>query len=70
MLSRYTPMFDVSKLSNLSINRVYPIYVHYRKFKGKPTYLDAITLNYESHSFSCICFLKNSFLIHVGTIGF
>ena len=42
MLSRYTPKLDGSKISNLPIDRVYPIYVHYGKFKGKPTYPDAI----------------------------
>ena len=42
MLSRYTLKLDGSKISNLPIDQVYPIYVHYGKFKGKPTYPDAI----------------------------
>ena len=42
MLSRYITKLDGSKISNLPIDRVYPIYVHYGKFKGKPTYPDAI----------------------------
>ena len=51
---------DGSKISNLSIDRVYPIYVHFGKFKGKPTYLDAINLYLQdTQVFSCICF-KNS----------
>ena len=57
MLSRYTPKFDGSKISNLSIDRVYPIYVNYGKFKGKPTYPDAINLYLQdTQVFSCICF--------------
>ena len=28
ILSMYTPKLDGSKISNLSIDRVYPIYVH------------------------------------------
>ena len=57
MLSRYTPKLDGSKISNLPIDRVYPIYVHYRKFKGKPTYPDAINLYLQdTQVFSCICF--------------
>ena len=44
MLSRYTPKLDGSKISNLPIDRVYQIYVHYGKIKGKPTYPDVINL--------------------------
>ncbi|KAF3659675.1 hypothetical protein FXO38_12517 [Capsicum annuum] len=33
-----------SKISNLPIDRVHPMHVHYEKFKGKSTYLDAISL--------------------------
>ena len=65
MLSRYTPKLDGSKISNLPIDRVYPIYVHYGKFKGKPTYPDAINLYLQdTQVFSCICF-NNSLPIHV-----
>ena len=42
MLSRYTPNLNGSKISNLQIDRVYPISVHYGKLKGKPTYPDSI----------------------------
>ena len=42
MLSRYTSKLNGSKLLNLSIDRVYRIYVHYGKCKGKPTYPYAI----------------------------
>ena len=71
MLSRYTPKLDGSKISNLPINRVYPIYVHYGKFKGKPTYLDTINLYLQdTQVFSCICF--NNSLPHScgGLLGF
>ena len=44
MLSRYRPKLDGSNISNLPIDQLYPIYVHYGKFKGKPTYPDAINL--------------------------
>ena len=40
MLSRYTPKLDDLKISNLSIDRVYLIYVHYEKFKAEPSYPD------------------------------
>ncbi|KAF3650572.1 hypothetical protein FXO38_17097 [Capsicum annuum] len=33
-----------SKISNLPIDREHPMHVHYGKFKGKPTYPDAISL--------------------------
>ena len=57
MLSRYTPKLDGSKISNLLIDRVYSIYVYYGKFKGKPTYPDAINLYIQdTQVFSCICF--------------
>ena len=56
ILSRYTPKLDGSKISNISIDRVYLIYVHYGKFKGKPTYPDAINLYLQdTQVFSCIC---------------
>ena len=57
MLSRNTPKLDGSKISKLPIDRVYPIYVHYRKFKGKSIYPDAINLYLQdTQVFSCICF--------------
>ena len=66
MLSRYTPKLDGSKISNLPIDGVYPIYVHYGKFKGKPTYPDAINLyKQDTQVCSCICF-NIAFPIHVG----
>ena len=66
MLSRYTPKLDGSKITNLPTDRVYPIYVHYGKFKGKPTYPDTINLYLQdTQVFSCICF-NNSLPIHVG----
>ena len=72
MLSRFTPKLDGSKISNLMIDRVYPIYVHYGKFKRKPTYLDAINLYLQDTQvfFSCICF--NNSLPHScrGLLGF
>lgn len=71
MLSRYTPKLDGSKISNLPIDRVYPIDVHYGKFKGKPTYPDAINLYLQdTQVFSCICF--NNSLPHScgGLLGF
>ena len=71
MLPRYTPKLDGSKISNLPIDRVYPIYVHYGKFKGKPTYPDAINLYLQdTHVFSCIRF--NNSLPHScgGLLGF
>ena len=71
ILSRYTSKLDGSKISNLPIDRVYPINVHYGKFKGRPTYPDAINL-YLQHKqvFSCICF--NNSLPHScgGLLGF
>ena len=42
MLSRYTSNLNGSNISNLPIHRVYPIYVHYAKFKQKPIYPYAI----------------------------
>ena len=42
MLSRYTPNLHGSKISNLPIDRVYPMYGHYGEFIEKPTYQDAI----------------------------
>ena len=57
MLSRYTTKLDSSKISNLPIDRVYPIYVHYGKFKGKPNYPDTINLYLQdTQVFSWICF--------------
>ena len=44
VLSRCTLKLDGSKISNLSIDRVHPMHVHDEKFKGKPTYPDAISL--------------------------
>ena len=71
MLSRCTPKLDGSKISNLPIDRVYPINVHYGKFKGKPTYSDAINLYLQdTQVFSCIYF--NNSLPHScgGLLGF
>ena len=71
MLSRYTPKLDGSKITNLPIDRVYQIYVHYGKFKTKPTYPDAIKLYLQdTQVFSCICF--NNSLPHScgGLLGF
>ena len=71
MLSRYTPKLDGSKISNLPIDRVYPIYVYYGMFKGKPTYPDAINLYLQdTQVFSCMCF--NNSLPHScgGFLGF
>ena len=71
MLSRYTPKLDGSKISNIPIDRVYPIYVHYGKFKGKPTYPNAINLYLQdTQVFSCVCF--NNSLSHScgGLLGF
>ena len=57
MLSRYTPKLDGSNISTPPIDKVYLIYVHYGKFKGKPTYPDAINLYLQdTQVFSCICF--------------
>ena len=57
MLSRYTPKLYGLNISYLPIDRVYRIYVHYGKFKGKPTYPDAINLYLQyTQVFSCICF--------------
>ena len=70
-LSRYTPKLDGSKISNLPIDQVYPIYVHYEKFKGKPTYPDAINLYIQdTQVFSCICFNNIHSLFIWGIIGF
>ena len=72
MLSRFTPKLDGSEISNLPIDRVYPIYVHYGKFKGKPTYPDTINLYLQdTQVFSCICF-NNSLPPHScgGLLGF
>ena len=71
MLCRCTPKLDGSKISNIPIDRVYPIYVHYGKFKGKPTYPDSINLYLQdTQVFSCICF--NNSLPHSceGLLGF
>ena len=63
MLSRYTPQLDDSKISNVPIDRVYPINIHCGKFKGKPTYQDTINLYLQdTQVFSCICF--NNILPH------
>ena len=67
MLSRYTPKLEGSKISNLPIDRVYPIYVHYGKFKGKPTYPDTINLYLQdSQVFFHAYVLTIAFTIHVG----
>ena len=66
MLSRYTPKLDGSKISNLPIDRVYPIYVHYEKFKGKPTYPDAINLYLQDTQVFHAYVLTIAFPIHVG----
>ena len=66
MLSRYTPKLNGSKISNLPIDQVYPIYVHYRMFKGKPTYPDAIT--YKTYKFFHAYVLIIAFPIHVGIV--
>ena len=71
MFSRYTPKFYGSNISNVPIDRVYQIYVHYGKFKTKPTYPDAINLYLQdTQVFSCICF--NNSLPHSceGLLGF
>ena len=71
MLSRCTLKLDGSKISNLLIDRVHPMHVHYGKFKGKPTYPDAINLYLQdTQVFSCICF--NNSLPHScgGLLGF
>ena len=41
-LSRNTPNLDGAKIPHLLIDRVYPTYVHYEKFKEKPTYTNVI----------------------------
>ena len=67
MLSRYTPKLDGSKISNLPIDWVYPIYVHYGKFKEKPTYPDAINLYLQdTQVFFHAYVLTIAFPIHVG----
>ena len=44
MLSRYKTKLDDSQISNLMIDRVYYLYVHFEKFKGKHTYIDTTNL--------------------------
>ena len=66
MLSRYTPQLDGSKISNLPIDRVYPISVHYGKFKGKTTYPVRLTFTYKSHKFFHAYVFTIVFPIHVG----
>ena len=66
MLSRYTQKLDGSKISNLPIDRVYPIYVHYEKFKGKPSYPDAIKLYLQYTEVFYAYVLIIAFPIHVG----
>ena len=57
MLSRYTPKLNGSNISNLPIDRVYSIYVHYRKFKGKPTYPYAINPYLQDTKVFNVCVL-------------
>ena len=71
MLSMYTQNLDRLKISNLPIDRVYPIYVHYGKFKGKPTYPDVINLYLQdTQVFSCICFNNGLPYSCGGLLGF
>jgi len=71
MLSRYTPKLDGSKISNLPIDRVYPIYIHYGKFKGKPTYPDAINSYLRITQFFHAYVLNNSHSPFMwGIVGF
>ena len=71
MLSRYRPKLDGSNISNLPIDQLYPIYVHYGKFKGKPTYQDAINLYLQdTQVFSCICFINSLPHSCGGLLGF
>ena len=66
MLSRYTPKLDGSKISNLPIDQLYSIYVHYEKFKGKPTYHDAINLYLQDTQVFHAYVLTIAFPIHMG----
>ena len=65
MLSRYTPKLNGSKISNLPIGRVYQIYVHYGKFKGKLIQM-RLTFTYKTHKFFHAYVLTIAFPIHVG----
>ena len=71
MFSRYKPKIDGSKISNLSIDRVYLIYVHYRKFQGKSTYPDEINPFLQDtqvfHAYVLTIVILHSY---VGLLGF
>ena len=58
MLSRYTIMFDGSKISNLPIDLVYPRYVHYGNFKGNLLIKMRLIVTYKSHNFHAYVFNK------------
>ena len=66
MLSRYTPKLDGLKISNLPIDRVYPIYVHYESLKGNLLIQMRLTFTYKTHKFFHAYVLTIAFPIHVG----